>query len=399
MVILFFTSLLIVFTQVYTFGLFPSYWLILAYLRFSPLSLPQPLLLLLNFLPFFLVAYLLFRRFLPSSVKLLPQILLFTLIFVSPWALQLVSDAPLFALFSQPRTNLAPSQYGFYTDIHRQADLVALTPFVGKLFYNKYVTVFRHLWQSAAALLDWDRYIFISSSGKAPLGSHYYPQLTLFELPILLYGLYLLLKRRRYLLFALPFIAAFATAIISAPAAPLGYQADPGWPVWFALSLIMVITLPEIFKQSKTLILACLFLLLFRLTLVNVSFTDNTSAKQTFLAYQRLSQALVSLPQSLNPMPQVTITDRLGQPHVYLTYFGAISQSDYLAADRPGLPQDKFGLSQPPQIANFTFRSFVFEISTPGYWVEFPENFPKLEENQSVVSITSSPPFLIVQTQ
>lgn len=382
MIFLFLSSLLLVAAEIKIFGLFPSFWLIYSYLRFSPIVISSNLIFLIPFLFLFSISIFFFARFVSWQRPLLVKIFLFALFFVSPWALQVISGSPLSLVVSPLQTTLTPAQYGFYTDVHRQADLVAGVPALGKLYYNKYLVIVRNILLNTASLLDPDRIFFVSSSGKAPADMRLYPQLTLLELPILVWGLYLLLKRKHYFLLSLPILAAFISSLFRLPAQPIAYQNDPGWLVFFILTAIVVITLPKIFKNNLHLILVSLLILLLRLTLVNVSFTDNGNQKKLFAAYSNLSQNLT--PFSTDQ--KIAVTDRLGQPHVYLTYFGAIPLTDFRQSLQPKLPSDKYGLPQPPRINNYEFGSFVFDGKTTGTFVELLSNFPLVETDKSLVN-------------
>lgn len=395
MIIIFLCSLAIVFLEIKLFGLFPSFWLIFSYLKFSPIRLSTDTLFFLTFLPFFFISALILRRLLPKSTTLLAQVFLFLLLFVSPWALQIISGNPLSLLNSRLKTTLSPTQYGYYTDIHRQADLVAGSPLIGKIYYNKYLVVTRNILFNTASLLDPDRIFFISSSGKAPLGSRLYPQLSLLELPILIWGLFLLLRKKQYFLFSLPIVVALFTSLIQQSADPLAYQTDPAWLVWFVLTLIVIITIPKICKKNTHLILTCIAILLLRFSLVIISFTDNPNPHRIFSAYQNLSQSL----KELAPDQKVYLTDRLGQPHVYLTFFDVFTLSDFKTSLTAGLPHDKFDLPQPPTIRNFEFTSFTFDEKTfsSGTYVELSSNFPSIYPNFTKI-ISLEPEFEYAST-
>ena len=63
--------------------------------------------------------------------------------------------------------SLNPSTYTHQINVHRQADLVANVQPLGKIFNNKYVYITNALVTKTFSFLDWDRYIFIKSSGKS----------------------------------------------------------------------------------------------------------------------------------------------------------------------------------------------------------------------------------------
>ncbi len=400
----------------------PSYSQIRFYLNL-PISIPIPIWYAINIIFLLVSAYLFLRKYRLATLFLFLS---------APWCIQLITLSPAFSLlilglslsltlkgylklFGIPTiivatylllpdiditTALNPRTYGFYLDVHRSADNVAGLPLLGKLYYNKYLTVFRHLFLNAASYLDWDRFTFISSSGKAPLNQYWYPQLTVWELLLIIFSLKkLYFKHKRLLLYL--FGAALISSIVSIRPQPEVFSTDSGWLVWFFLTLLSAISFSYLSNRWFAPLL--LLVLISRATLVNISLQDHPQPNQVYQSYQLLAAELKSLPTN----KRIFITDRLGQPHVFLTHFGVISRADYLNSLRGTLPKDQFGFSQPDSIHQFTFTSFTFDSNHPllkanpsAIWIEYPKNLIDAKNNPSVIrNININDHLSLIETQ
>ena len=204
---------------------------------------------------------------------------------------------------------LNPQSYRFENDIHRQSELNAKVPILGKILYNKYLSTPGIILKNSASILDWDRAFFIAHSGKSENRPFDKPQFTWLELPIIIIAI-LRSKRSALKILALLLIASLSATVIRS-------SVDQSTFVWLILSVVIFSQLPNL----KFLFLS--FFLLGRIIYLNLDMQNNLGYPRTLSAYIEVLEDLQKYPDQ-----KIFFTDRLGQPHLYLTYLGAISPDD-----------------------------------------------------------------------
>jgi hypothetical protein len=270
--------------------------------------------------------------------------------------------------------------HGFYLDIHRQADFVAGYRVIGRIFYNKYVVVIRKVLEQTVKFFDWDFLVFHTASGKYTSEIPTFALMSIFELPLLLYAIYLMAKKKiKGLKFIL--ITAFCLAIFAKDNLLI-------LTYWLSLSYLLFQTLAIISKAiPKKLFFFYMMLIIFgRLILINQSQEELALLGNRFNIYSELANYLKKA-DVVNP---VFITDRLGQPHIYLTFFNVTSIGDLQQNLSVTTRRDSRGLLQPDNIGEYYFSSFEYENNNAlvknyqkAAYVELEEYFTNLSELDS----------------
>jgi hypothetical protein len=257
--------------------------------------------------------------------------------------------------------NIKPETYGYQIDIHRQADLVGGSPVLGKIYYNKYVFVARQISNRIFSYLDWDRFLFIKSSGKSDNPHFDFPQFTWIELPLIVAGIIYSLKQKPKLIFFI-----LATAI---SAAVVSLETDPGIFLWFSLIIIEMYAINQLFNQKYQL-LTCLFFvtcLICKTSLVNLSFNETNYSRDRYDAYLEMSK-LLKQKQS----EKFIITDEIGQPHIYLTYFDVFPLTLLQQSLSQAKSLDKDYFRQPNSMNNVNFLS-INQINVYQLYKDYPD--------------------------
>lgn len=236
-------------------------------------------------------------------------------------------------------SSLNPMRYRFENDIHRQSELNAGVPFLGKILYNKYLSAPGTVLKNAMSKLDWDRGFFISYSGKSENRPFDKLQFTFLELPILVFAL---IKYKKYALKIILLLIASALYSTDSHTA-----LDPSIFVWMLFSALIFKILPRI----PLFILLPIFF--GRLIYLNLDMQNNLGFPRTVSAYLEVTSDINKFSDK-----KVYFTDRLGQPHLYLTYLGLIPPNDLSASISINTPRDKDGRYQPSIIGRFYFGSF-----------------------------------------
>jgi hypothetical protein len=264
--------------------------------------------------------------------------------------------------------------HGFYIDIHRQADLVAGIPQVGRIFYNKYIVVLRAVFEEFAKYFDWDYLVFQSASGKFASDTLTFALITIFELPFLIYGLYLGIKKKIKGLVYLP-MAGLSMAL---------YKNDN------ALLLVFLMLTCYVFLQAwkrvrkilpKSIFFIYTALIIFgRGVLVYHSQSEFKARGSTYEVHEEL----VGFLKTHKVNSPIFLTDRLGQAHIYLTYFGVNSLSELKDNLAVTLRRDSKGILQIDKQGNFVFTSFVYkpnleivQNNPQATFIELTSNFPE----------------------
>lgn len=269
---------------------------------------------------------------------------------------------------------LLAKTHGYFIDIHRQADLVGGAPILGKLFYNKYIVIIRFVFEEGMKYLDWDYLVFHTATGKFTNFPPTFAMMSIFELPIILYSLFLLFKKKihgaGYLLAALFTLAVFKPS-------------DEVLPIyWLSLMFLMIQTWGII--RTKIKLAPALLILILILVSRMVVLNHSARALNVYGTQYRVYEELVG--HLKNTDKDVLLTDRIGQPHIYLACLDEISLQDLRDNLEQTARRDSRGLLQPDKIDRYTFSSFVFRRESDEFTgvkdlvlVELEKNFEKTE--------------------
>lgn len=272
---------------------------------------------------------------------------------------------------------LIPKTHGFYVDIHRQADLVANVPLLGKVFYNKYVVIPRMIFEQFIKYFDWDLLVFHSASGKFTSNPPTFALITLFELPIFIYSLYLGLRKK---ITGVKFLLITATSM-----ALYQFEEDLILIYFFIIIYLSLQAWQVIDKRIHKSLLLVLISLVFlgRIILINHSQSELSSLGNTYNQYEELANYLNSNKLST----PIILTDRLGQPHIYLTYFNVNSIEDLRENLANTERRDSKGLLQPDLVNDVIFSSFKYSIGNElvseypsASYIELEKNFININE-------------------
>lgn len=266
---------------------------------------------------------------------------------------------------------LKPQTHGFYIDIHKQADFVSGVPFLGKIFYNKYIVIFRQVVEETFTHFDWDYLVFHSSSGEFNSNPPTFSIMTIFELPFLIYTLYLVFKKR---ILHFDFIV-----ILSLSLALYNFNQDINLIFSFFVSFYILQTILIVSKRISFGFLTLLMGLIIvgRLVLIDYSVSE-LGKYQLFDVYKEMS---IYITNSDLPKP-LYITDRLGQPHLYTTYFGLNSIDELRSSLENTKSRDSNNYFQPNKVGDIYFTSFIDNANTnfvashgKGTYIELEGNF------------------------
>lgn len=267
---------------------------------------------------------------------------------------------------------LNPETHGFYIQTHRQADLALGAPIFGKIFYNKYAFIGRSVIEEAFRTFEWDYWVFHTATGKYVSYIPTYAFVSIFELPFVIYGLFYALKKKAFFVF-LPFPILISMALYRD-----GHSIELLF--YFVLMFLFICGFGEWRKHTKKIVSLSVLVLIVvsRLIIVNLALYSIKVKDTTFKAYSELSEYLTS-----NNASDVIITDRLGQPHIYLAYNGVFGVNALQNMMKNSSRRDAFGYIQPDSIDNFVFKSFRYgeneEIDGESLQyglVEYEENIP-----------------------
>lgn len=235
---------------------------------------------------------------------------------------------------------LNPLRYRFENDIHRQSELNAGVPILGKILYNKYLSVPGTVLKNALSSLDWDRGFFISYSGKSENRPFDKLQFTFLELPIIILALI------KYKKDALKIILLLFVASLNSTSSNTAL--DPSIFVWMIFAALIFT------RMSRFPLLFLVPFFLGRVIYLNLDMQNNLGFPRTVSAYLEVANDLKKYPDK-----KIFFTDRLGQPHLYLTYLGLIPSKDLAASLLVVSPRDKDGRHQPSSIGKYNFGSFT----------------------------------------
>lgn len=275
---------------------------------------------------------------------------------------------------------LSSTTYAYFIDIHRQADVSMGVPWIGKIFYNKYVIISGQVTNNLFKYFDWDYLTFNSASGKFTSTPPTFAILSLFEIPVVIYFLYLGIKNKRneilYLL-----VSILTLAISNVPNSLYLI-------CWFLLFYLILSNWMTLASKTSKIVYIVAFLLIIPSRFILVNHAAVNSKDAFYYAYEELSEYI----KSNNLEKPIYMTDRLGQPHIYLAYLGIIpfdSLRENLAITKR---RDSKGLLQIDKSSDFVFTSFKYRSAKDFYkdnqvgtYIEFSDNFPldeiKKDEN------------------
>lgn len=259
--------------------------------------------------------------------------------------------------------------HGFYTDIHRQADLVGEAPLLGKLFYNKYIVIPRMIFNQGAKYLDWDYLVFHTATGKYTAEPPTFALFSVFELPIIISSLYFLIRGRisgKLAVVAILFsLSIYSNDTILIPT------------YYFVLTYLFLQTWNKLkFLQHKSLIIFILPLIFWgRIVLINHKEVELSKFGSAYKVYEEV------VPYLARSDKEILFTDRIGQPHIYLAYLKAIDTKSIASALADTKRRDGLSFKQPDAINNINFASFIYKpnsVDSENYnnkiLVEFEEN-------------------------
>lgn len=210
---------------------------------------------------------------------------------------------------------LSPGNHSFYIGIHKQADKVSGYGFFGKLFYNKYVVIAKSLTDKMAYYLDWDYWAFANVSGKYgnTSGLPALSMVSIFELPFILVGAFLSVKKlSRELLYFL--IVVFCLAVTDSFTVLL--------PIFLIYLIYFFMAGFGVLKKAITgntgsviIFVLMVLIVVSRISLLDQAGYEIGRADSRYFVYQEISNYLKG------NNSDIILTDRLGLPDIYLTYF------------------------------------------------------------------------------
>ncbi len=267
-----------------------------------------------------------------------------------------------------------PSSYIFVLENNLSYGVIHDSPLItdsfnfNRLFYNKPSFLIRRFALWSAKLLDFESLTSFDKAStilaKESIDASPLPWMFFWEIPILLYGLYLLFNntKQKTKLFCLFVFAGYFFWGIKA------------FPVLLPMILLAYWQVVNRIKIKKAFAAAFLLLLFFSYSNFLHSFINKPWQTHLASANWEIWKSLANTEISHN---QVIVTDRLGENAYFYLFYEQVNKENFYHTRRLGITTTD-GRQRIETVGNVSFRSFDFqkeEKHVGQIWIGFPEEF------------------------